>query len=478
MRDRARILVVDDQESARDFLGRFLVSVGYDVALADSAEAALAEVEARPVDLVLMDLRMPGMDGIEALKRLKARDPALPVVVLTAYATVETAVSAMKLGAFDYLKKPFETEEMEIVVARALEHRRLVEENKSLKAEVADRYRLDNLLGKSAGMTRVFDLVRKVGPSELPVLIVGESGTGKDLVARAIHGLSARADKRFLSINCAAVPETLLESELFGHEKGAFSGADRARPGYFREADGGTLFLDEIGEMSPAQQAKLLRVIETGEMMPVGSEKVVRVDVRLLAATHQDLERLVKEKRFREDLLYRIDTVRVEIPPLRSRKEDIPLLVAHFVERARPTQGAPPRLGAAAMRCLLHYDWPGNVRELEHAIEHAVLVAEGPEITGEDLPAKLRPQSASPAADATWRGAGSYRAARRLFERDFFTALLADAEGNVARAADLAGLHRATFYQKMKRLGLEGADPGEGGTTAGPGDAGPPRQGR
>jgi two-component system response regulator HydG len=455
MTDPATILVVDDQESAREFLGRYLEDVGYRTLLADSVEAALRALQAESVDLVITDLRMPEIDGVEGLRRMRSIEPQLPVIVLTAFATVETAVQAMKLGAFDYVRKPFEAEEMEIIVARALEHRRLVEENKKLRAEVASRYRLENIIGKSSAMLKMFEMVRKVSPVDVPVLITGESGTGKDLVARAIHGQSRRAGQTFLSINCAAVPESLLESELFGHEKGAFSGAERARPGYFREADGGTLFLDEIGDMSLGQQAKLLRVLESGELIPVGAEHPVQVDVRLVAATNQNLDERVQAQEFRADLLFRIETVQIRLPPLRERREDIPLLVAYFLERTevRPGQRA-PRLGGAVMKLLLGYDWPGNVRELEHSIEHAVLVAEGDEIGVEDLPPRLRGDVGATAGRAFSTAEGTYRQAKQAFERAYLTDLLERTHGSVSAAARIAGIHRATLHEKLKRLGI------------------------
>jgi two-component system response regulator AtoC len=460
MNRKATVLVIDDQESARTLLGRHVEAFGHRSLLAGSVKSALECLQREHVDLVITDLRMPEMDGIEGLRQFKTADAQLPVIVLTAHATIETAVMAMKLGAFDYLRKPFEPEEMEIVVARALEHRRLVEENKKLRAQVDAQYRLENLIGKSAAMTHVFDLIRRVGPARAPVLVTGESGTGKDLVARAIHGLSPRARKTFLSLNCAAVPENLLESELFGHEKGAFSGADRSRAGYFREADGGTLFLDEIGDMSLGQQAKLLRVLESGDFIPVGSEQPVHVDVRVIAATNQDLESLAGQKKFRLDLLFRINTVTIRLPPLRERREDIPVMVAHFLEKnAGGLKGPAPRMSTAAMRALFAYDWPGNVRELEHAIEHAVLVADGDEIGPQDLPPRLHGASS---AGTGGRSAlsGAYREARRQFERDYMVDVLKRAEGNISRAADLAGIHRATFHAKLHRLGL--AESGEG----------------
>jgi two-component system response regulator HydG len=302
-------------------------------------------------------------------------------------------------------------------------------------------------------MVALFDLIRKVAPVDVPVLISGESGTGKDLVARAVHGLSRRAGQTFLSINCAAVPETLLESELFGHERGAFSGAERARPGYFREADGGTLFLDEIGDMSLGQQSKLLRVLESGELIPVGSEHPIHVDVRLVAATNRNLETMAADGSFRNDLLFRIDTVRLEIPALRERREDIPILVAYFLERVPSTGGAAPRMGAAAMKAVLDYPWPGNVRELEHAIEHAALVSSGDVILPDDLPARVRAQLAGGGA-ARFNTEGTFRQAKAEFERAYFKDLLERTEGNITQAARLAGIHRATFHDKLHKLGL------------------------
>jgi len=456
MSERASILVVDDQAPARDILSRYLKDVGYRPLTAESVTRAQEILAKEPIDAVLLDLRMPGADGIEGLRQFKKHDAQMPVILVTAHATVESAVAAMKLGAFDYLRKPIEFEQLEIVVGRALEHRRLLQENRKLRAVIEDRYRLDNLLGKSPKMQALFDLIRKVGPADVPVLITGESGTGKDLVARALHGQSPRARAKFLSINCAAVPESLLESELFGHERGAFSGAVRARTGYFREAHGGTLFLDEIGDMSPGQQAKLLHALESGEIIPVGSEHPVRVDVRLIAATNRDLEALTRSGEFREDLLFRIDTVRLELPPLRERRDDIPLLAAHFLERVALTSGVEaPSLTTAAMRRLLDYAWPGNVRELAHAIEHAVLVASGGQIQPEDLPGRVLGEQSVPEAVAVGSDGQSFREARRKFERAYFSGIIKRAEGKISLAAQLAGIHRATFHKKLRQLGMD-----------------------
>ncbi len=456
MSERATILVVDDQAPARDILSRYLKEVGYEPMTAESVAHAQEILEANPIDAVLVDLRMPGADGIEGLRQFKKYDAHLPVILVTAHATVESAVAAMKLGAFDYMRKPIEFEQLEIVVGRALEHRRLLQENRKLRAVIEDRYRLDNLLGKSPKMQELFDLIRKVGPADVPVLITGESGTGKDLVAHALHGQSPRAQEKFLSINCAAVPESLLESELFGHERGAFSGAVRARTGYFREADGGTLFLDEIGDMSPGQQAKLLHALESGEIIPVGSEQPIRVDVRLVAATNRDLEELTRKGTFREDLLFRIDTVRLELPPLRERRDDIALLAAHFLERVALTTGVEtPSLSTAAMRCLLDHGWPGNVRELAHAIEHAVLVASGEKIEPEDLPSRVHGEQSGVDAVVTAADGQAFREARKVFERAYFTRILKRADGKISLAARLAGIHRATFHKKLHQLGLD-----------------------
>jgi DNA-binding NtrC family response regulator len=459
MAERATILVVDDQAPARDILSRYLEDVGYRPITAESVARAQEILSREIIDAVLVDLRMPGADGIEGLRQFKKYDAQMPVILVTAHATVESAVAAMKLGAFDYLRKPIEFEQLEIVVGRALEHRRLLQENRKLRAVIEERYRLDNLLGKSPRMQALFELIRKVGPADVPVLITGESGTGKDLVAHALHGQSPRAGARFLSINCAAVPESLLESELFGHERGAFSGAVRARTGYFREASGGTLFLDEIGDMSPGHQAKLLHALESGEIIPVGSERPVEVDVRLVTATNRDLEDLTREGKFREDLLFRIDTVRLDLPPLRERRDDIPLLAAHFLERVALTSGAEaPSLGSAAMRCLLDHTWPGNVRELAHAIEHAVLVANGERIEPQDLPGRVLGERSGALPVAARPAGQAFREARTVFERAYFSEIIKRAEGKISLAARLAGIHRATFHKKLRQLGLDSSN--------------------
>ncbi|MDF1562544.1 MAG: sigma-54 dependent transcriptional regulator [Deltaproteobacteria bacterium] len=453
------ILVVDDQQSARTFLQGYLEGRGHRCVAAASAREALEVIDRGVIDLVITDLCMPEMDGLALLESIRERGPDLPVILVTAYATIETAVKAMKVGAYDYLKKPIEPEELTILVDRALAHQALVRENRLLRAEVEKKNRLDNLIGQSRPMQELFELVRRVAPVDYPVLVTGESGTGKELVARALHGLSARKKNTFLSVNCAAITETLLESELFGHEKGAFTGAMRARPGHFREASGGTLFLDEIGEMPLAQQAKLLRVLETGEVMPVGGDRTEKVDIRLVAATNRDPEEMVAEGGFRHDLLYRIDTVRVHLPPLRERPEDIPLLVDHFLKATTEKTGKSHTVSSATLQRLIAYPWPGNVRELAHAIEHGVLVASGERLEPGDLPARIAGKSGGGGGEGLLPNAGSstFRAARLAFERAYLEDLLERAGGNISRAAAMAGLHRSTLHEKLRRHDLGGS---------------------
>ena len=426
----------------------------YEALVASGVAEAEGLVRLEQPSVIITDLRMPDMDGLTGLQRFHDIDPDVPVVLITAFGTVETAVEAMKLGAFDYIRKPFEPSEIEIVIERAIQHRDLVKENARLRSEVATKFSKDNIICRSTAMANVISLVGRVAPSDFSVLMLGESGTGKDLFAKRVHHLSRRADKPFISINCSAIPEHLLESELFGHERGAFSGATNARAGFFAEADGGTLFLDEIGDMSLALQPKLLRVLQDGEYYRVGSRKLAKTDVRLVCASNRHIEDLVKEGTFRQDLYYRINTVKITLPPLRERKEDIPLLVNHFLERIRKhSPDTPTDVNVRAMRMLLDYNWPGNVRELEHCIERASLVADHSEISPNDLPPEVRGAvSPSTLADT---GRLSFKEARAQFERDYFNQLLDEVEGNIPKAAELAGVHRSTFYEKLGKLGIE-----------------------
>ncbi|HSM91570.1 MAG TPA: sigma-54 dependent transcriptional regulator [Anaeromyxobacteraceae bacterium] len=451
-----RLMVIDDLDSARQMMRRIL-SRTYEVFDFASVAEALPAVERAEFDCIVTDLRMPGIDGLEGLKRFKAKVPGIPVLLVTAFATVETAVEAMKTGAFDYLKKPFEPEELELVVARAVEHARLRRDNARLRSELAGGEPVAGILGRSPALKGVLGILQRIAPSDVPILVEGESGTGKDLLARAAHALSRRAAGPYLALNMSAIPENLAEAELFGHEKGAFTGAEQERAGYFAEAEGGTLFLDEIGLLPLPLQAKLLRVLQDGEFTPVGSRKPRKADVRVVAATNEDLARAVKEGRFREDLWFRLRVVPVRLPPLRERREDIPLLVEHFVRKHAVRLDRPPLApDAAAMRALLDHSWPGNVRELEHAIERGLLLAQGEAITLADLPPELAPGAPAEAGGAD---GGRYRRARDAWEQRFLEDLLREAGGSVGKAAELAGLHRSTLYEKLARYGLVEKEP-------------------
>ncbi len=451
MSDKPNLMVVDDLDSARQMVKRVL---GRSYAVFDFASVAeaLPALDRAPFDAIVTDLRMPGIDGIEGLHRFKAKVPEIPVILVTAFATVETAVEAMKAGAFDYLTKPFEPEELEIVVQRAVEHGRLRRENAQLRSALSGEFSVRGIVGKSQAMKDVVSMLERIAPSNVPILIEGASGTGKDLLARAAHAMSSRASGPYVALNMSAIPENLAESELFGHEKGAFTGAEQTRPGFFAEAEGGTLFLDEIGLLPPSLQPKLLRVLQDGEYIPVGSRKARKSDVRIVAATNEDLQRSVREGKFREDLWFRLRVVPLRLPPLRERKEDVPLLVEHLVRKHALRLARPPLLpDADAMKALLDHAWPGNIRELEHAIERGLLLARGDVITLADLPPEL-----SPAAQDTAAGGaeGRYRRARDLWERKYFEDLLREASGSAAKAAELAGIHRSTLYEKLTRYGL------------------------
>jgi two-component system response regulator HydG len=451
---KPRVMVIDDLDSARQMVKRAL-SRTFEIFDFASVAEALPAVDRAEFDTIVTDLRMPGIDGLEGLRRFKQKTPDIPVVLMTAFATVETAVEAMKAGAFDYLKKPFEPEQLEMVVARAVEHGRLRRENAKLKEALGGAFSVHGIVGESSAMRDVVGVLERIAPSDVPVLIEGESGTGKDMVARAIHGMSARSSGPYLALNMSAIPENLAESELFGHEKGAFSGADQARKGFFAEADGGTLFLDEVGLLPPMLQPKLLRVLQDGEYIPVGSRKPQKANVRVVAATNEDLKKAVQAGRFREDLYFRLRVVPIRLPPLRERREDIPLLVQHLVKKHALRLSRPPLLpDEEAMRALLDHSWPGNVRELEHAIERALLLARGSTLGVADFP----PEIAARATEAA-EGQGRYRAARDAWERKYCEDLLREAGGNVSKAAELAGLHRSTLYEKLARFGLvEGKD--------------------
>jgi len=446
-----RVLVVDDEPGVRESL-RMLLKDECEVVTAASASEALERLAAASPDVVLLDLVMPGRSGLDLLSDLRERSPEAEVVVLTATKTVATAVEAMKRGAADYVTKPFEVDALRLKVRRFLEQRDLEREVERLRDEVAARDRLGALIGRSAPMQQLFRAVRRVAGSRASVLVRGESGTGKELVARAIHELGPRRDAPFVAVNCAAIPETLMESELFGHERGAFTDAREARMGKFEAAGGGTLFLDEIGEISPAVQAKLLRVLQERTIERLGGGRPIEVDVRIVAATNRDLEAAVAAGEFRSDLYYRINVVPLEVPPLRARRDDIPLLVASFLERLAADEGGPRReLSAEAWEALQRHDWPGNVRELENAIERATTLAEGPGIGLEDLPEEVRLAGLKAAVRA---GQMPFDEAVSRFERDLLQEALERARWNQTRAAEHLGITRRQLKLKMDRYGL------------------------
>ncbi|UCG13839.1 MAG: sigma-54-dependent Fis family transcriptional regulator [Deltaproteobacteria bacterium] len=384
------ILIVDDEKNYLLVLEALLTDVGYEVITTDSAKDALGLTETHDLDLVITDMRMPGLDGMEFLARLRSRQPELPVIMMTAYATVEKAVEAMKRGAFDYITKPFKNEELKLTIRKAIEMHRLMQQNRLLSQELQERFRFDNIVGKSKVMRQVYEVIEKVAQTRASVLITGESGTGKELIARSIHFNSQRRDKPFISVNCSALSETLLESELFGHERGAFTGAIMQRKGRFELAHGGSLFLDEVGDMSPSLQVKLLRVLQEMAFERVGGSKTLKVDARLITASNRDLRREVETGRFREDLYYRLKVVHIKVPPLRQRRDDIPLLVHHFLEKvAKANSISVKDVSQEALRYMYQYDWVGNVRELENVVERAVILCDGNEIDLRDLPEEL-----------------------------------------------------------------------------------------
>jgi two-component system response regulator HydG len=391
--DKPRVIVVDDRREMAATLADGLADHGYD-AVAIASSAAVLEMVARHerIDALVTDLRMPEVDGLELLSASKRAAPERPVIVMTAFGAIDSAIESIRRGAYHYLTKPFKLEELLLFLDRALDDSRVRREAAALKSTLRERFGFGTVHGRSAAMQRVLDIAERTAGTDVPVLLLGETGTGKSLFARAVHAASPRASRPFVAVNCAAVPEALLESELFGHVKGSFTGATADRAGLFAEASGGTLFLDEIGEMTPALQAKLLRAIESGTVRPVGASKEIAVDVRLIAATHQDLRERVRQGSFREDLLYRLEVVSIELPPLRERRDDIPDLAEHFVREARARHPHSPveRLSAEAMAWVLEHDWPGNLRELSHAIERAVVLGKSAEAGVADLPRTLR----------------------------------------------------------------------------------------
>jgi two-component system response regulator PilR (NtrC family) len=452
-----RLLIVDDEQSMREWLTIALSQDGFDVESAASGEDALKVLERIPVDLALVDLRMPGLDGLETLRRVKQADEAVSVVIMTAYATAETAVQALKEGAYDYIIKPFKVDELRHLVQKALEERRLRGENLRLRREIEQRYQFGNLIGKSSRMQEVFSTIARLGDSKATVLVTGESGTGKELVAKAIHFNSSRKDRPFVTVNCGAIPQELMESELFGHVKGAFTGAVAAKQGLFEVADGGTLFLDEVSELPLHLQVKLLRVLEDPEVRPVGGVKAVRVDVRIVAASNRDLPQAVAAKMFREDLFYRLNVISVDLPGLRERREDIPLLVKHFLDKFGAAAGVPPKLiSPEALSALERYPWPGNVRELENVIERAVTLEPDAVIRPESLPDSVRGPHAPEVGRIELPSEGlDLDAVMERIERDLLGQALRRSDGIQSRAAQLLRTSFRSFRYRLQKYGLD-----------------------
>ena len=449
------LLVVEDEKNTRDGLRRYLDGK-YDMYLAADTESAFNLLESQPVDLLLTDLRLTGgTEGLDLIRRAQALPHAPVCVLMTAYGSEKIAVEAMKRGAYDYITKPLDLEKLEVVLGRALRSRKVESENRQLKQELDKKFGLEKLIGNSPGMVEIYDRVRQVAPTQAAVLIEGESGTGKELIAQSLHRLSTRRDGRFVPVHCAALSPQLLESELFGHEKGSFTGATERRLGRFEEANHGTIFLDEIGEIDPATQVKLLRALGERTVQRVGSNHTIAVDVRVVAATNKDLEALVREGKFRDDLFYRLDVVRIHLPPLRERREDIPLLTQAFLtEFARQNHRKIMGLTPDAQQALAAYEWPGNVRELRAAIEHGVALCRGERIGLRDLPPRISGQSLSPRPGLP--GAASVRGSLNLeeMERTFMQAALQQTEGNVTEAAKLLGISRRTLHRKLKTYRL------------------------
>ena len=449
---RPTILIVDDDRPQRDGLQRALAD-RYDVLVADEAQKASAILEAQPVDVLLTDLRMPGEDGLKLLRRAGSLSNPPVSIMMTAYGSIENAVEAMKAGAYHYVTKPVNLDELDLIIGRALKSRKIEAENANLHEQLDQKFGLENLIGQSPSMLQMFDIIRQVAPTRASVLITGETGTGKELVAHALHNLSPRKAGPFVAVHAAALPTTLLESELFGHEKGAFTGAVERRAGRFEMADGGTIFLDEVGELEPAMQVKLLRVLEERRFERVGGNKTIEVDVRLVAATNRDLKKMVAEGKFRDDLFYRLSVVTVNLPPLRERRDDVPLLVTAFNRQYSEENNTPVRdITQETINLLMAYDWPGNVRELRNAVEQMVVLARGERLTVRDIPAAIR--SGADLTKISVVRPGVTMTVEEA-ERQLIIQALKDTEGNRTKAAEKIGMSRRTLHRKLKEYHLE-----------------------
>ena len=448
--DTIQVLVVDDEKIMQDSLSRILTKEGYEVQTASSGEEAIEKFDREFFDIVLLDIKMPGIGGIETLRRLKEMDPAITILIVTGYPSIDSAVKAIKLGAYDYITKPFTPDVLRVAINRALERKSLLSENLQLRRQLKAKNETDIIVGQGEVMRNIYELVRRTAPTDSTVLITGESGTGKELIARAVHTYSLRQDKEFVTVDCSALVETLLESELFGHVKGSFTGAIQTKYGSFELANGGTFFFDEIGNLSLNTQAKLLRVIQEKEVKPVGSEKTLKVDVRIIAATNQDLKPAIARKTFREDLYYRLNVFPIHIPPLRERKEDISLLVNHFLQKYNKKRKIPvTQIEPETMPLLMSYDWPGNVRELENAIERALILEDGATLLPRSFPWIEAQKKTKPL---------SFRSKvypLEEMEKHHIMMVLNETKGHKGNAASLLGIDRKTLYTKIKKYELE-----------------------
>lgn len=454
MKKENTILVVDDDQAHRTMLRILLSGWGYKIVEADDGQVAIEKVYEQAFDMILMDIRMLKVSGLEALNGIKTYNPAIPVIIMTAYSSVETAVEALKKGAYDYLTKPLDFDVLRLTMERAMDHSQLKEENRLLRETLGSHFDRKNIIGRSTAMVKLLETVAQVAPSEATVLITGDSGTGKELIAGAIHFNSPRKDGSFVKVNCAAITETLLESELFGHEKGAFTGAHRLKEGRFRQADGGSLFLDEVSEMSLGMQVKLLRALQEREITRVGGEEVIKVDVRVIAATNKDLIQEIESERFREDLYYRLNVVTLNVPLLRERKEDIPLLAQHFLsafaeKNRKQIKGFTPQ----AMDQLLKYDWPGNVRELMNAVERAVVLSRSEYLDEQDLPLVIK-DALSDEGKSPSRYAVPADLPLEDVEKATILKTLESTDGNKSEAARRLGITRKTLHKKLKKYGM------------------------
>jgi DNA-binding NtrC family response regulator len=447
MSEQPKILIVDDEQIVRESLTNWLKEENYQVEAAENGPLALEKIRQVPFQVVLLDLKMPGMDGLQVLTEIKKEFPDIEVIIMTAYGSVNTAVEAIKAGAYDYIVKPFDPEEVALLIKKILEHKNLILENILLRQKLEERYEFEDLIGKGPAMQQVFELIRNVAPTQATVLITGESGTGKELVAKALHAISPRRFEPFIALSCGALPDTLLESELFGYEKGAFTGAAHTKKGRFEMADGGTLFLDEVGEISLKTQIDLLRVLQEKAFRRLGGTDLVKVDVRIISATNRDLAQAITQGIFRPDLFYRLNVVGLHLPPLRERREDIPLLAKHFLRRyAIEINKKIERLAPSALELLMEYNWPGNVRELENAIERAVVISPGHELAAKDF-TFLQPGS----------GLLDEPSARNLqaLEKLHIHRILEENHWNISKTAVDLGIDRVTLYNKIKKYGFE-----------------------